>query len=161
NCAVTDVEAVSYMNYLCYELGLDPVEVGNALAILAEAGERGLLRPRLAFGDVGAMVELIQHTGMRGGLGALVWMGGATRAGKPAPPERAPAVKGITMQTCDPRPEPAWGLLNATETFGSAAHIWSYGDLVYGLRTVGVEPKVTPESTTTEIARAVKDKQDL
>jgi aldehyde:ferredoxin oxidoreductase len=161
NCAVTDVEAVSYMNYLCYELGLDPVEVGNALAILAEASERGLVHPRLAFGDVESMVELIKDTGMRRGLGELVWMGGAALARQLGDPELAPAVKGITMQNCDPRPEPAWGLLNATETSGSAAHIWSYGDLVYGLHTVGVTPQVTPESTTTEIARAVKEKQDL
>jgi aldehyde:ferredoxin oxidoreductase len=76
-------------------------------------------------------------------------------------PELAPAVKGITMQNCDPRPEPAWGLLNATETFGSAAHIWSYGDLVYGLHSVGVKPIVSPDSTTQEIARAVKERQDL
>jgi aldehyde:ferredoxin oxidoreductase len=161
NCAVTDIEAVSYMNYLCYELGLDPVEMGNALAVLAEASERGLIRPGLEFGDVDAMVDLIKQTGVRRGLGELLWMGASPLAGQLGEPELAPAVKGITMQNCDPRPEPAWGLLNATETFGSAAHIWSYGDLVYGLHSVGVTPMVTPTSTTREIARAVKARQDL
>jgi aldehyde:ferredoxin oxidoreductase len=161
NCAVTDIEAVSYMNYLCYELGLDPVEMGNGLAILAEATERGLLRPGLAFGDVDAMVALINDTAARRGLGELLWMGGLSLAHALGAPELAPATKGITMQNCDPRPEPAWGLLNATETFGSAAHIWSYGDLVYGLHTLGVEPLVTPQSTPAQIALAVKDKQDL
>jgi aldehyde:ferredoxin oxidoreductase len=161
NCAVTDIEAVSYMNYLCYELGLDPVEMGNALAVLAEATERGLVDDGLAFGDVDRMVELIKQTGVRHELGELLWMGAPALARRLGAPELAPAVKGITMQNCDPRPEPAWGLLNATETFGSAAHIWSYGDLVYGLHTVGVKPLVTPQSTTAEIAAAVKGRQDL
>ena len=61
----------------------------------------------------------------------------------------------------DPRPEPAWGLLNATEGLGAAAHIWTYGDLVYAMHDVGVEPIVTPESTPGEIADRVKYKQDL
>jgi aldehyde:ferredoxin oxidoreductase len=161
NCAVTDIEAVSYMNYLCYELGLDPVEMGNALAVMADASERGLLRPGIEFGDVDAMVELIKQTGERRGLGELLWMGALPMARQLGAPELAPAVKGITMQNCDPRPEPAWGLLNATETFGSAVHIWSYGDLVYGLHSVGVTPVVAPSSTAPEIARAVKARQDL
>src|SRR5262249_39822334 len=153
---VTDIEAVSYMNYLCYELGLDPVEVGNTLAVMAEATERGLLGPGLEFGDVDAMVGLIKATGVRNELGELLWRGASSLARQAGAPELAPAVKGITMQNCDPRPEPAWGLLNATETFGSAVHIWSYGHLVYGLRSVGVEPLVHPGSTPGEIAEAVK-----
>ena len=71
------------------------------------------------------------------------------------------SVKGISIQNVDPRPEPAWGLLNATESLGAAAHIWTYGDLVYAMRDVGVEPIVTPESSPREIAGAVKHKQDL
>ncbi|HKQ30770.1 MAG TPA: aldehyde ferredoxin oxidoreductase family protein [Burkholderiales bacterium] len=161
NCAVTDIEAVSYMNYLCYELGLDPVEMGNGLAVMAEATELGLLEPGLAFGDIDAMIELITETGVRRGRGGLLWHGASALARQLGAPGLAPAVKGITMQNCDPRPEPAWGLLNATETFGSAVHIWSYGPLVYGLRSVGVEPTVHPGSTPLEIAQAVKQRQDL
>jgi aldehyde:ferredoxin oxidoreductase len=161
NCAVTDLAAISHMNLLCFELGLDPIEMGNALAILAEASERGLVAPALAFGDVDRMIALIEETAARRGLGELLWLGGAAMARALGAPELAPAVKGITMQNCDPRPEPAWGLLNATETAGSAAHIWSYADLVYGLRAVGVEPRVSPESTPHAIASAVKERQDL
>ena len=54
------------------------------------------------------------------------------------------SVKGISIQNVDPRPEPAWGLLNATESLGAAAHIWTYGDLVYAMHDVGVKPVVTP-----------------
>ena len=41
NCEVRDLEALGYMNHLCYELGLDPIEVGNGLALLAELTEKG------------------------------------------------------------------------------------------------------------------------
>ena len=61
----------------------------------------------------------------------------------------------------DPRPEPAWGLLNATESLGAAAHIWTYGDLVHGMHEAGVEPVIKPESTPAEMAGHVKRKQDL
>ena len=71
------------------------------------------------------------------------------------------SVKGISIQNVDPRPEPAWGLLNATESLGAAAHIWTYGDLVYAMHDVGVEPVVKPESTPGEMAGHVKRKQDL
>jgi aldehyde:ferredoxin oxidoreductase len=71
------------------------------------------------------------------------------------------SVKGISIQNVDPRPEPAWGLLNATESLGAAAHIWTYGDLVHAMGDVGVTPIVGPDSTPGEIAAAVKFKQDL
>lgn len=161
NCALTDIEAVSYLNYLCYDLGFDPVEIGNTLAILAEATERGLVPAGLEWGDASAMIRLVQEAGVRDGIGELLFNGGAALARRLGVPDLAPAVKGITMQNCDPRPEPAWGLLNATETFGSAAHIWCYGDLVYGLREVGVQPLVNPGSSAREIACAVKHKQDM
>jgi aldehyde:ferredoxin oxidoreductase len=70
-------------------------------------------------------------------------------------------VKEISLQNCDPRAEPAWGLLNATETYGGAAHIWCYGDLVHAMRHVGVRPLVTPDSSPRQFAEAVTYKQDL
>jgi aldehyde:ferredoxin oxidoreductase len=71
------------------------------------------------------------------------------------------SVKGISIQNVDPRPEPAWGLLNATEALGAATHIWTYGDLVHAMHDVGVEPIVAPDSTAGDIAVRVKEKQDL
>ena len=76
-------------------------------------------------------------------------------------PELAMSVKGISLQNVDPRPEPAWGLLNATESFGSAAHVWTYADLVIALEDANVNPLVTRHSTPREIAAAVRYRQDL
>ncbi len=161
NCAVIDLEAISYMNYLCYVLGVDPIEMGNSLAMLAEATERGVVRDGLRWGDVDRMVELIRMTAERSGAGEYLALGAERAARELGDEELSMSVKGITIQNTDPRVEPAWGLLNATENFGGAAHIWVFADLVYSMRDAGVEPSVSPESGYADIAAAVKHRQDL
>jgi aldehyde:ferredoxin oxidoreductase len=162
NCFLTDIEAVSYLNYLCYEEGIDPIEMGNVLAMVAEATERGWISGRegLLWGDTERMIELVHLTAQGRDLGGLLQLGASGAAVVLGRPELAMSIKGISIQNCDPRPEPAWGLLNATETFGSAAHIWSYGELVYAMRHVGVRPIVGPDSSPRQIAEAVIRKQD-
>lgn len=161
NCDLVDVEAVSYLNRLCYEFGLDPIEMGNTIAMLAEATERGLAPNGVAWGDVERFATLTQQVGMQDGEWSRLGLGAAGAAKSLGLDSLAMSVKGISIQNVDPRPEPAWGLLNATEGLGAAAHIWTYGDLVYAMRDVGVEPIVMPESTPGEIAERVKHKQDL
>src|SRR5262245_32580554 len=161
NCDLVDVEAVSYMNYLCYDLGLDPIEMGNTIAMLAEATERGFAPNGVAWGDAERFSTLIRQAGMQHGEWSVLGLGAAGAAKVLGVEPLAMGVKCIFSQNVDPRPEPAWGLLNATESLGAAAHIWTYGDLVYAMHHVGVKPIVTPESTAGEIAGHVKDKQDL
>jgi aldehyde:ferredoxin oxidoreductase len=161
NCEVRDLEALGYMNQQCYELGLDPIEVGNGLALLAELTGNGVVRDGLRWGDADRMIALIDEIGTGRGVGRVLNRGVAAAAMAFDAPELAMSVKGISLQNVDPRPEPAWGLLNATESFGSAAHVWTYADLVMGLADAGVEPLVTPASTPREIASAVRDRQDL
>jgi aldehyde:ferredoxin oxidoreductase len=161
NCDLVDVEAVSYLNHVCYDLGLDPIEMGNTIAMLCEATERGLARRGVAWGDAERFATLTRQAGMQEGEWSRLGLGAAGAAQSLGLDSLAMSVKGISIQNVDPRPEPAWGLLNATEGLGAAAHIWTYGDLVYAMRDVGVEPIVTPESTPGEIAERVKYKQDL
>ena len=161
NADLVDLEAIAYMNYLCYDLGLDPIEMGNTLAMLAEATDRGLVRDGVAWGDAARFEALIRQAGTQEGEWARLGLGASGAAAELGLDALAMSVKGISIQNVDPRPEPAWGLLNATESLGAAAHIWTYGDLVYAMRDVGVEPIVTPESSPCEIAGAVKHKQDL
>ncbi len=161
NCEVRDLEALGYMNHLCYELGLDPIEVGNGLALLAELTEKGLVHDGLRWSDADRMIELIRSIGAQEGLGRLLSGGVTSTAMALGAPELAMSVKGISLQNVDPRPEPAWGLLNATESFGSAAHVWTYADLVIALEDAHVNPLVTRHSTPREIAAAVRYRQDL
>ncbi len=161
NCFVTDLEVIGYMNYLCYEYGLDPIEMGNELALLAELTERGAAKEGLRWGDTEMMIRLIRQTAYREGMGDAIAKGPDELATQFGFPELSMSVKGITVQNTDPRVEPAWGLLNATENFGGAEHIWVYADLVNSLRESGVVSLIGGESTPEEIARAVKYKQDL
>ena len=161
NCLVRSLEALGYLNYLCYELGIDPIEMGNTLAMLAEATELGLTPNGLRWGDADRMIELIELTGRREGIGGVLALGASAAANRIGAPHLAMSVKGISIQNVDPRPEPAWGLLNATENSGGAAHVWTYGDLVYGLRHAGVAPLVGARSTPGETADAVRYRQDL
>jgi aldehyde:ferredoxin oxidoreductase len=161
NCEVRDLEALGYMNHLCYELGLDPIEVGNGLALLAELTETGSVHDGLQWGDADRMIELIQAIGAQQGLVDMLSRGVTAAALTLGAPELAMCVKGISLQNVDPRPEPAWGLLNATESCGSAAHVWTYADLVIALEDAHVKPLVTRHSTPREIAAAVRYRQDL
>jgi aldehyde:ferredoxin oxidoreductase len=163
SCDLADLEAVAYMNLLCFELGLDPIEVGNTLALLAEVTERGLL-PRkdgLRWGDADRMVELIRLAGRRDGIGELLAVGAAGAAEQLGVPGLAMASKRMSIQNVDPRVEPAWGLLAATDAYGAAAHIWAFADLIDGLQTTGVRPVVGRDSPADAIAAAVVARQDL
>jgi aldehyde:ferredoxin oxidoreductase len=161
NCDLVDVEAISYLNYVCYDLGLDPIEMGNTLAMLAEATERGLVSDGVRWGDANRFAALMHQAATGQGEWSRLGLGAAGVAAALGLDRLAMSVKGISIQNVDPRPEPAWGLLNATESLGAAAHIWTYGDLVHAMGDVGVTPIVGPDSTPGEIAAAVKFKQDL
>jgi aldehyde:ferredoxin oxidoreductase len=163
SCDLADLEAVAYMNLLCFELGLDPIEVGNTLALLAEATERGLLSERdgLAWGDAERMIELIRLAGRRAGMGELLAAGAAGAAERLGAPELAMATKRMSIQNVDPRVEPAWGLLAATDAYGAAAHIWAFADLIDGLETTGVRPIIRRDSPAEAVAAAVVARQDL
>jgi len=107
------------------------------------------------------MARLIRQTAKRQGVGDAVSLGPNALAKRFEAPELSMSAKGISIQNTDPRAEPAWGLLNATDSSGSCAHIWVYGDLVCSLADTGISTLVTPESTPSEIAEKVKYKQDL
>jgi aldehyde:ferredoxin oxidoreductase len=129
--------------------------------MLAEATGRGLAPNGVAWGDADRFAILTRQAGMRDGEWSRLGLGAAGAAKSLGLDTFAMSVKGISIQNVDPRAEPAWGLLNATEALGAAAHIWTYGDLVYAMREVGVGPIVTPDSTPGAIAECVKHKQDL
>ena len=161
SCFVTDLEAIGYMNYLCYDYGLDPIEVGNELAILAELTEKCAVKQGLRWGDEGRMIELIRQTAYLEGVGGELALGPDEFAGSHGHPEVSMTVKGITIQNTDPRAEAAWGLLNATENFGAGEHIWVHADLIQSFKDTGLRTLVGLHSTPREIAAAVKYKQDF
>lgn len=164
NCLVDDLEAVAYMNSLCYELGLDPIETGNLLAVYMEATEKGLVKGAegLKWGDVGKMIELIKLIADKRYEGAIFSEGIHGLINYLGDSSLDTSVANITIQNADPRAEPAWGLLNATENTGSSCHIWVYPDLVYSFRNLGMKCLLPNDPNDYgNIAKAVKFKQDL
>ncbi len=166
NCLVNDLESVAYMNYLCYELGIDPIEAGNLMAMYAEATEKGLLNANqrgLEWGDAGRMIELINLIANRREEGELLADGADMLQNEIGDKDLSTAVKGITIQNTDPRAEPAWGLLNATENSGSSLHIWVYPDMIYSFGAIdGITLSVPGNRDDLDaIAEAVKTKQDF
>jgi aldehyde:ferredoxin oxidoreductase len=165
---VDDLESVAYMNYLCYELGIDPIETGNILAIYADATEKKALKGNqqvagLKWNDVPRMIELISLIVERRAEGALLSKGVEPLVAELGDGSLSTASKGITIQNADPRIEPAWGLLNATENSGSSIHIWVYPDLIYSFAMInGIKSLLPPDKENYgEIVKIVKRKQDL
>lgn len=138
NCMLFNLEQISYLTYLCYDLGLDPIEMGNTLAVYAELSERGAVKDRPCWGDFNQMAQLITQTANRSGVGAILGHGAHETARQFNMPDIAPSIKGISIQNADPRVEHAWGLLNAVESFGGAAHIWIYPRLIKSFQTFGI-----------------------
>ncbi len=126
NCDNDDVASVAKMIDQCNDLGMDPIELGNALSMWMEATERGLVGGRgLAWGDARAMVALTESIGLRQGDGDLLAEGPARAAAKLGHPELAMAVKGQALPAYDPRGLKGMGLGYATSNRG-ACHLRGY-----------------------------------
>ncbi|MCS7117722.1 MAG: hypothetical protein NZ957_02925 [Thaumarchaeota archaeon] len=139
NCVLLDLEKIAFLTQLCYDVGVDPIEAGNTLAVYAELSEKGLTEERLNWGDWKRMAELIVSMSSEAGVGRVLAMGAHRTAELYGDVDAAPTVKGITVQNTDPRAEPAWGLINAVESYGGAAHIWVYPTLIRSFGDLGIE----------------------
>jgi aldehyde:ferredoxin oxidoreductase len=161
NCDLVDVEAISYMNYLCYDLGLDPIEMGNTLAMLAEATERGAVSNGVAWAMRSGSRRCCAKRARDRANGAV------SASAPPVPPRASASTRGRCQskasrsRTSIRGPSPHGGCSTQPRasaqppTSGPTRTSWSR------CATWAVEPIVTPDSTPGEIAAAVKLKQDL
>jgi aldehyde:ferredoxin oxidoreductase len=139
NCLILDLEQIVYLTQLCYEYGLDPIEMGNTLAVYAELSEKGYVEKPLRWGDFEGMCSLIKKTAYGADVGVILGGGAYQTAKAFGDPDAAPSVKSISIQNTDPRAEHAWGLINAVESFGGAAHVWVYPWLLRSFGKLGIE----------------------
>ncbi len=159
NNLVLDLEAIAYLNYLSYDLGIDPIEAGNLAAMAAEAREHGMLPEGPQWGNAHDVARFIADVAGAKGIGD-VFAEGALRAAEVLGARwLAVEVKGITIQNADPRAEPAWGLINAVENFGGAAHIWVYGPIVRAFGALGVGQYIRDFGDPSDAARGVARRQ--
>jgi aldehyde:ferredoxin oxidoreductase len=87
NVAMDKIEEVAYANAVCDELGLDTISGGNVAAFAIECFQKGLLTEgqvgrKLAWGDLGSVVYLLEKMARREGIGDLLAEGVRTASQK-------------------------------------------------------------------------------
>jgi aldehyde:ferredoxin oxidoreductase len=111
NIGLGDLDQVAALNKLCNDIGVDTMETGVALGVLAEADV-------LQFGDFEAARRLIGEIGEGTPMGRLLGSGSAA-CGRAYGVERVPAVKGQGMAAYDPRAIKGMGLTYALSPMGA------------------------------------------
>ena len=87
NLGIDNIEVVAQANLLCDDLGIDTISAGNAIGWAMECYQKGIFTKKdtdgldLKFGNVEAVLKLIEKIARREGLGALL-SEGVKRASK-------------------------------------------------------------------------------
>ncbi|HUG90068.1 MAG TPA: aldehyde ferredoxin oxidoreductase family protein [Planctomycetaceae bacterium] len=133
DCGVGDLDAVIKANWLCNDLGMDPISMGATLAAAMELYERGVLTDAdvempLRFGSGEALVRMTEATGYREGFGDALAEGSMRMGEKLQHPEVFMGVKGQEFPAYDPRGFQGMGVAYATCNRG-ACHLraWTPG----------------------------------
>lgn len=127
NCGNNNIAAVAYIIDLANDLGLDAIEIGDALAVYMEASQRNYTDGdgKLEWGDGEGMAAVVRKVAMREGVGDKLAEGAAGAAKAWEHPEMAMAVKGMGIPAYDPRGLKGMGIGYATSNRG-ACHLRAY-----------------------------------
>jgi aldehyde:ferredoxin oxidoreductase len=126
NCDNADIGSIAKMIDQCNDLGMDPIELGNAFSMYMEATERGYVEGTgLSWADTASMVALTEAIARREGEGDLLAEGPTLAAQRLGHEELAMAVKGQALPAYDPRGLKGMGLGYATSNRG-ACHLRAY-----------------------------------
>jgi len=130
---VGDLDAVLKANWLCNDLGMDPISMGATLAAAMELYERGILNDEtvdmpLRFGSAEALVRMVEATAYREGFGDELAEGSKRMGDKFEHPEVFMGSKGQEFPAYDPRGFQGMGIAYATCNRG-ACHLraWTPG----------------------------------
>ncbi|MEM2852529.1 MAG: aldehyde ferredoxin oxidoreductase family protein [Ignisphaera sp.] len=157
-----DLAAVAKANFLCNELGIDPISMGATIATLMELVEKGRVPPerlrglRVEWGNGETLVELVWRTAYRSGIGDDLAEGAARLARKYGLPEIAMVVRDQELPAYDPRGVQGHGLAYATSNRGGC-HLRAY---MIAPEVVGV-PQLLNRFETRGKAAWVKEFQDV
>jgi aldehyde:ferredoxin oxidoreductase len=125
-CGIDDLKAISWANQLCNAYGLDTISTGNLISFAMECYEKGILKKGdtggmdLRFGNVEAMIQMVEMIGKREGFGDVLADGilsAAKRFGKGAD-RFAMHVKGMPLPFHEPRGKVGVGLGYAVSPTG-------------------------------------------
>ena len=116
---VGDLDAVLKANWLCNDLGMDPISMGATLAAAMELYEAGVIGEDqvelpLRFGSGEALVRMVEATGFREGFGDELAEGSKRMSEKLRHPEVFMGRKGQEFPAYDPRGFQGMGIAYAT-----------------------------------------------
>lgn len=141
---VGDLDAVLKANWLCNDLGMDPISMGATLAAAMELYETGVVSDSdvelpLKFGSPEALIRMTEATAYREGFGNLLAEGSKRLGERLKNPDVFMGVKGQEFPAYDPRGFQGMGVAYATCNRG-ACHLRAWTP---GLETSGeVDPHV-------------------
>lgn len=161
DCGVKDLAKICEANFLCNELGMDPITLGSTIACAMELYDKGIVTKEelggdLLFGDADAVVEYTRMTGYREGFGDKLAEGSYRMAEAYGHPELSMTVKKQEMPAYDGRGLQGMGLEYATSNRGGC-HVRGY---MTSPEILGIPEKLDP-LVTTDKASWVKVFQDL
>jgi aldehyde:ferredoxin oxidoreductase len=146
NCDITDLKAIAKGNELANAYGLDTISCGVAIAFAMECFENGLLTTKdtggidLRFGNISAMLQMIEQIALRQGFGDTLAEGVARVARKmgPAAEEFAMHIRGQELPMHEPRLKQGMGVGYSISPTG-ADHCHNMHDTVYTDMTPSLE----------------------
>ena len=127
---VDNLAAATKANYICNELGMDPITAGATVACAMELYEKGAITEKqagrkLSFGNADALVDLMTKIGYRRGFGNVLAEGSARVARKFGKPELFMGAKKQEFPAYDARGAVGMGLQYATSNRGGC-HVRGY-----------------------------------
>ena len=145
DCGVGDLDAVLKANWLCNDLGMDPISMGATLAAAMELYESGVITDDmvempLTFGSGEALVRMTEATGYREGFGDELGEGSKRMGDRFKHPEVFMGSKGQEFPAYDPRGFQGMGVAYATCNRG-ACHLRAWTP---GIETSEMDPH-TPD----------------
>ena len=158
---VDDLEALTFVNFLCNEQGMDPISFGATVAAAMELYGMGVITDQdtggvaLRFGSGEALVRMAELTAQGEGFGRDIGLGSKRMCEKYGHPELSMTVKGQEFPAYDPRGIQGMGLTYATSNRG-ACHLRGY---TVASEILGIPVKTDPHVTEgkADLVKAFQD----
>ena len=154
-----DIEAATYVNFICNEQGMDPISFGGTLAAAMELFETGVIDSSVtagvdfSFGSIDALVKAAEWTAAGEGFGIDLGLGAERLCQKYGHSEYSMTVKGQEFPGYDPRAMQGMGLAYATSNRG-ACHMRASPYSV-DFASVGTERRAKVVKSTQDVAAAI------
>ncbi len=145
---VSDLEALTFANYICNQHGMDPITFGATVGAVMELYEMGVLKKEqlgidAKFGSAEALAFFVEATAKGEGFGKEIAQGSKRLCTKYGHPDLSMSVKGQEFPAYDSRGIQGMGLAYATSNRG-ACHLRGY---TVASEVLGIPVKTDPLAT--------------